>query len=218
MPRRTFGTNPDAALAYTGGHTFQNKGGYVMEYCPDHPSCNRRGHVPQHRLVMEKHLGRFLNGQEVVHHINRDRTDNRLENLELFADHVTHMMVAHKDETKRYNPETIDAVRRAAADGEQTVKATARRLKMSHQTVYAICKVHQIEWISDHNAGMQGRHSRPYVLSVLQEHRRADAVKILGMSVGSLWRHYPEEMNKTARKKSLKDGGQQGGIAPNLRQ
>ena len=56
----------------------------------EHPNVNNKGYVFEHRLVMETHLGRLLDRKEVVHHKNGNRSDNQIENLELFANNALH--------------------------------------------------------------------------------------------------------------------------------
>lgn len=48
----------------------------------------------RHRVIMEEHLGRELLTEEYVHHINGDKKDNRIENLEVI-DPITHGRLHH---------------------------------------------------------------------------------------------------------------------------
>jgi len=57
--------------------------GYVIEKDASHPNAGNTGWVLQHRKVISDAIGRPLKRTETVHHINGDRTDNRLENLQL---------------------------------------------------------------------------------------------------------------------------------------
>lgn len=58
--------------------------GYVMWKDRDSDLAGSRGYVLEHRAVMAEKLGRPVRKDELVHHINGKRDDNRPENLELF--------------------------------------------------------------------------------------------------------------------------------------
>jgi hypothetical protein len=74
--------------------------GYVMTYMPEHPNAYNNK-VLEHRLVMERHLGRYLDPAEIVHHINGKQDDNRIENLELLPSNSAH--IKHHDADRPRN-------------------------------------------------------------------------------------------------------------------
>jgi HNH endonuclease len=77
----TMKTHPNCKAARSkGGHT--TKGGYLLVRAPNHPFATKTGYVLEHRLVMEKMIGRYLKPWETAHHRNGVRKDNRPENLE----------------------------------------------------------------------------------------------------------------------------------------
>lgn len=69
------------------GHTKKHTHGYELVYAPDHPNAHADGYVLKHTVVLERQIGRYLAPDEVAHHINHIRNDNRPENLMLMNRH-----------------------------------------------------------------------------------------------------------------------------------
>ncbi len=90
--------------SWKGGATLRKRKGlytFSIKYvrCPEEyiSMARKDGYVMEHRLIMAQSIGRPLLRTEVVHHINHDPTDNRLENLQLFANNAEHKR--HEGET-----------------------------------------------------------------------------------------------------------------------
>lgn len=79
---------------WKGGRTIASNG-YVLILRPEHPDADVRGYIYEHRLVAEKKLGRRLRKGEQVHHVNKNKTDNRPKNIEV-AESFAHHRVYHR--------------------------------------------------------------------------------------------------------------------------
>ena len=73
---------------WSGGRKKGRK--YISILSPKHPFSHKSGYIYEHRLVMEKKIGRYLNSAEVVHHIDRNTFNNHPSNLQLFSNQFNH--------------------------------------------------------------------------------------------------------------------------------
>lgn len=66
-------------------HPHWRQGNYLRSDGYKAKRVARGKYIAEHRLIMEKHLKRSLKAGEVVHHLNGNRLDNRIENLHLLS-------------------------------------------------------------------------------------------------------------------------------------
>jgi len=85
---------------YGKGKQFTYQRGYKYVIVHNHPNTGYQHRIREHRLIMEKHIGRFLKPDEVVHHKNGILDDNRIENLVLMKRHEHQRM--HNLERSQY--------------------------------------------------------------------------------------------------------------------
>lgn len=70
---------------WKGGIT-KGSDGYVYIRKPDHPRAKTNGYIKRSHLVAEKKLGRYLYPDEIPHHKNEIRNDDRPENIEVMTE------------------------------------------------------------------------------------------------------------------------------------
>ena len=65
------------------GGEYKHNRGYIMALAHDHPYATKEGYILKHRLVYEKAHNITLLPSAVIHHINEDKTDNRVKEVRL---------------------------------------------------------------------------------------------------------------------------------------
>ncbi len=90
-------THTKSLKNWQGGRIKRN--GYICIKKPKHPFSNSQGYIREHRFIIEKFIGRFLQPEEASHHLGK-KTDNRPHLLMAFANNPAHMRF-HK------NPDSV---------------------------------------------------------------------------------------------------------------
>lgn len=158
-----------------------DKDGYVYLRTPDHPYANHAGYVREHRLVMEKEIGRYLEPHEVVHHKKKNgpKDDNRIENLQLYDSNAEHLA----DELKGHCPQWTKEGR-ARMDA-----ATAKKRK----TIPADVDLHDLYWVKKLSADAIGQMLGLSESRILDEFDRRGIPKKTGSQAQSTLKLPPDD-------------------------
>lgn len=142
----------------------------------------------QHRLVMERKLGRFLKRTERVHHIDEDVSNNDPDNLKLYESQADHIHEHHLEDAPCYDADTIDLVRSAASDPRIPLYS----LGLAPETVRKICRMYGIEWKSAGIAHL----TEDQVREALQGRTTEDAALLLDVHPQTLYNRFDHLLDK----------------------
>lgn len=127
-----------------GGHRKQRSDGYIAVYVPDHPYSAKDGYVLEHILVMEEKIGRYITRDEVVHHKNHIRNDNRIENLELmtFKEH-SRLHLEERIRNHQINFYHVKVKNKTTGEIFSSVKEAANKYNVAATNISRACRHHE---------------------------------------------------------------------------
>lgn len=121
---------------WKGGVKLDPKG-YISIYKPNHP-FNNQNYVQEHRLIMEKQTGRYLEPGEEIHHVNGIKNDNRIENL---------MLLKNKSEHRRLHRGELSSNWRGGLSSELYPKIFSASLKekirIKYDRICQLCRIRE---------------------------------------------------------------------------
>ena len=110
LPRLPAKARPERNVFWRGGRVV-DKHGYILVKSLDHPRRTAAGYVREHRLVMERVLGRYLLPTEVVDHIDGNPANNDPANLRVFASNREHLAATLRGRVPHWTPEGRERMR-----------------------------------------------------------------------------------------------------------
>lgn len=125
IPRLPSKARPERNYFWKGGRTV-DKHGYILVHSPGHPYRTKHGYVREHRLVMERVIGRYLLPTEVVDHIDGDTSNNDPLNLRVFASNRDHLATTLVGHVPKWTPGGLERIRQGNRQRIERQQAASR--------------------------------------------------------------------------------------------